>query len=218
MLVSPLVAELEKSELEALLAQAKRQLRTRMKGLRSALPPSAIAARSAKVIERLGELPALASAQRVALFWPITRKNELDLRPLDAALRARGVRLCYPFMTPTESGFHTGFRWLDDPARLEERGRGFMEPPAGAPEAARGEVDLVVVPALAASADGHRIGYGIGYYDVTLPDVCPPAVSVIVAFSFQLLAEAPHDQGDFACDWVVTDERVIDARSSRGPA
>jgi len=169
------VAELEKSEVEALVAQAKRQIRARMKSLRSALPASAIAARSAKVVERLGELSVLENARSVALFWPITRKNEVDLRPLDATLRARGTRLYYPFMTPTASGFHTGFRLLEDPTRLEERGRGFMEPPAGAPEATRGEVDLVVVPALAASIDGHRIGYGIGYYDVTLPDLCPPA-------------------------------------------
>lgn len=211
------VAELEKSELEALVAQAKRQIRARMKGLRGALPPAALAARSAKVVERLREVPALMAAKSVALFWPITRKSEIDLRPLDASLRERGVRLYYPFMTPTASGFHTGFRLLDDRALLEERGRGFMEPPTSAPEAARGDVDLVVVPALAASADGYRIGYGIGYYDVTLPDLCPPATTVIVALSFQLLAEAPHSAGDFPCDLVVTDEGVSDARSLRGP-
>ena len=76
------VAELEKSELEALVAQAKRQIRARMKGLRGALPPAALAARSAKVVERLREVPALMAAKSVALFWPITRKSEIDLRPL----------------------------------------------------------------------------------------------------------------------------------------
>ena len=51
--------------------------------------------------------------------------------------------------------------------------------------------DVVVVPALAVAADGHRVGYGIGFYDATLPDVCPPAAAVMVAFGFQLLAEVP---------------------------
>ena len=212
------MAELEKGELEALLAQAKRQIRARIKALRSALPPSAISARSARIIDSLDRLPEFQRAQSVALFWPMVSKNEIDLRALDTALRSRDKRVFYPFMSPTEQGFHTGFRRLDRTTDLEARGRGFMEPPQGATEAARGDVDLVIVPALAASADGYRIGYGIGFYDVTLPDVCPPAVSVIVALSFQLLAELPHDQHDFACDWVVTDERFIDARSARAPA
>lgn len=212
------VADLAKKDMEALLAQAKRQLRARMKGLRNALPASAIAARSARIVERLGALPLVRDAQSVALFWPMASKNEVDLVPLDAALRASGKRVYYPFMTPTETGYHTGFRLLSDPNQLEQRGRGFSEPPLHAPEAARGDIDAVVVPALAVAADGYRIGYGIGFYDVTLPDVCPPAGTAIVAFSFQLLAEAPHDEGDFACDWVVTDEGVTDARSGRGPA
>lgn len=204
--------------MQALLAQAKRQIRARMKGLRGALPAPAVAARSERIVGRLRELPLLKEARSVALFWPMTHKNEVDLRPLDAELRAAGKRLFYPFMTKTETGFHTGFRLLADAALLEEKGRGFSEPPADAPEAARGDIDVVVVPALAVSADGYRIGYGIGYYDVTLPDVCPPAATIIVAFSFQLLAEAPHDDGDYACDWVVTDEGVTDARSARARA
>jgi 5-formyltetrahydrofolate cyclo-ligase len=203
--------------MDALVAQAKRQLRARMKGLRSALPASAIAARSARIVERVAALPPVRDARSVALFWPMTAKNEVDLVPLDASLRAAGKRLYYPFMTPTETGYHTGFRLLSDVGLLEQRGRGFSEPPRDAPEAARGDIDAVVVPALAVSADGYRIGYGIGFYDVTLPDVCPPASTLIVAFAFQLLAEAPHDDGDFACDWVVTDESVTDARSARGP-
>jgi 5-formyltetrahydrofolate cyclo-ligase len=145
-------------------------------------------------------------------------KNEVDLSGLDTELRARGTRLYYPFMAPTEAGYHTGFRLVSDVAVLGQRGRGFAEPPPDAPEAARGDVDVVVVPALAVSSDGYRIGYGIGFYDVTLPDVCPPATSIVVAFSFQLLVEAPHDDGDFACKWVVTDEGVSAARPAHGPA
>lgn len=214
----PIPVDFDAEEMGVLVAEAKRRMRARMKGLRGALPASAIADRSARVVAALTELPIIERARAVALFWPIAKRNEVDLRPFDALLRARGVRLYYPFMTPNDGGFTTGFRLLDDPARLEQKGRGFHEPPADAPLAVRGDIDVVVVPALAASADGHRVGYGIGFYDVTLPDVCPPAQSVIVAFSFQLLSELPHHEGDFACDLVVTDERVSDARPARGPA
>jgi 5-formyltetrahydrofolate cyclo-ligase len=212
------VAELQKAVVEALVAQAKRQIRARMRGLRAALPASAVAARSAAVVERLAALPVLRAARSVALFWPIVSKNELDLTALDSALRAQDKHIFYPAMLPTDGGYHTGFRRTDDVRSLSDRGRGFAEPPHDAPEAGRGDLDVVVVPALALSAEGHRVGYGLGFYDVTLPDVCPPATAVAVGFSFQLLGELPHDDGDFACDWVVTDDRVFDPRAERTSA
>ncbi len=45
-----------------------------------------------------------------------------------------------------------------------------MEPDPGVPAAKAGDIDLIVVPALAAALTGHRIGAGSGFYDVTLRD------------------------------------------------
>ena len=44
---------------------------------------------------------------------------------------------------------------------------------------------------------------------MTLPDFVPPAVSVIVAYDFQLLAEIPTLPHDVACQLVVTDTRTL---------
>jgi 5-formyltetrahydrofolate cyclo-ligase len=71
--------------------------------------------------------------------------------------------------------------------------------------AQRGEVQVVVVPALAVASDGHRLGYGAGYYDATLPDLCPPARSIVVAFDFQRMMELPITPNDLRCDDIVTD-------------
>jgi len=65
------------------------------------------------------------------------------------------------------------------------------------------------VPALAVASSGHRLGYGSGFYDATLPDFCPPALSIVVAYDFQLLAELPVSAHDIACDIVVTDARLL---------
>jgi 5-formyltetrahydrofolate cyclo-ligase len=199
-----------------LLRSAKQQLRRRMRALRGAVPSSARALRSAKIVAKLLSLPEIGSAKGVASFWPILEKHEVDLRSLDSELRMRGVHLYYPFMDPTEDGYRTGFRLVDDTASLRERGRGFAEPDRSAAEARRGDLDVVLVPALAAAETGQRLGYGIGFYDSTLPDVAPPARTVIVAFGFQLLAELPHDDDDFGCDVVVTDERISVVRERSG--
>jgi 5-formyltetrahydrofolate cyclo-ligase len=103
----------------------------------------------------------------------------------------------------------TGFARTASAAELVTAGMRFAEPPRDAPLAVRGELDLIVVPALAVSSLGHRLGYGMGFYDATLPDFRPEALCAVVAFEFQLLAELPLEAHDVACDVVITDERTL---------
>jgi 5-formyltetrahydrofolate cyclo-ligase len=194
--------------LRQLKTDARRQLRARYQGLRAAFPLTARAERSQRIIERVVELEVYTAARSLGLFWPFGA--EVDLRPLDERARAEQKKVFYPVLDPTPEGtIRTGFAEACCVAELVERGQRFAEPPADAPRAARGEIDLILVPALAVTDDGHRLGYGRGFYDVTLPDFSPPAKSLIVAFDFQLLAELPVFEHDFACDLVVTDSRVI---------
>jgi 5-formyltetrahydrofolate cyclo-ligase len=186
--------------------RAKAALRKRARALRNSIPREAIAERSARIVARLEALPAVAGARTVALFWPIEGRNEVDLRPLDARLRAQGKRVAYPSIDP-ETRVMT-FRFVDDPATLVERGMGFQEPDPAAPEAAA--LDVIVVPALQVDGRGHRIGYGAGFYDRTLPRFAPPAVAAGVAFDFQLVAEVPATEHDVPLALVVTDVRVLD--------
>jgi 5-formyltetrahydrofolate cyclo-ligase len=198
--------EMDPSVEKALRYQAKAALRQRARALRNSIPREAIAERSARIAARLEALPGFAAARAVALFWPIEGRNEVDLTGLDARLRARHVRLAYPAID-AETRRMT-FRFVDDPARMEERGLGFREPEASAPEALA--LDVIVVPALQIDGRGHRIGYGAGFYDRALPRYAPPAVAVGVAFTFQLIAEVPVTEGDVALGLVVTDEQVLE--------
>ncbi|HEY2515968.1 MAG TPA: 5-formyltetrahydrofolate cyclo-ligase, partial [Polyangiaceae bacterium] len=136
--------------------RVKGELRKRMRGLRKALPSSACAARSEKIAERLAGLEPVASASRVALFWPIEERHEVDLRGLDRRLRERGATVAYPAVDP-ESGALV-FRSVATPEAMEVQGFGFREPSPREPEAS--DLEVVVVPALAADPRGHRIGYG----------------------------------------------------------
>lgn len=196
---------------DVLRARVKVELRKRMRALRRTLPSSACAERSARIVERLGTIEPFARARSVGLFWPIEDRHEVDLRPLDAALRARGVRVAYPGVEP-DAGAMT-FRFVVDPDRMEPQGFGFREPSLGEPEVRPGELDAIVVPALAVDPRGHRIGYGAGYYDRALPRFSPPAISIAVAFDFQLVAETPDTSLDVPVAWVVTDNRTLAVES-----
>lgn len=180
-----------------------------MRALREALPAAALAARSAKIVERVLALPEWQAAKSVALYAAMPGKGEVDPSALDADARRRALRVYYPFMDPIDAGYRTGFRQVASVADLAERGRRFLEPPPEAPVAEAGDVDLVLVPALAVSADGRRLGWGAGFYDATLPDVCPPALAVVTVFDFQLLPELPTEPHDQHAAVVVTDLRVL---------
>jgi 5-formyltetrahydrofolate cyclo-ligase len=192
---------------ELLRVRVKAELRKRMRGLRKALPSNACADRSARIAARLAALEPIAAARSVCLFWPIEDRHEVDLRPLDARLRERGVRVAYPGIDPDTGAM--SFRFVADPDAMEEHGFGFREPSQREPEAGPGDLDAIVVPALAIDPRGHRIGYGAGYYDRALPRFAPPAVTVAVAFDFQLVAEAPESAVDVPVAWIVTDARTL---------
>ncbi|MGH7298710.1 MAG: 5-formyltetrahydrofolate cyclo-ligase, partial [Polyangiaceae bacterium] len=136
-------------------------------------------------------------------------RHEVDLRGLDGRLRGRGVRIAYPAVDP-ETG-SMSFRFVADPADMEVHGFGFREPSRHAPEASPGQLDCIVVPALAADPRGHRIGYGAGYYDRTLPLFTPAATTIAVVFDFQLIVEVASTDGDVPVDWVATDTRTLQA-------
>jgi len=201
--------ELDPDLVAQISGRAKRAIRARMRALRQAMPAAARSARSERVCEHVLGSAEYASARSIALFAP--QALEVDVSRLDKAARAGDKRVYYPFMDPTPSGFTTGFRQVEAVAELVDRGRKFLEPPPGLPQAERGDIDLVIVPALAVAPSGHRLGYGSGYYDATLPDVCPPAVAMAVAFEFQLLAELPVMENDVAVHTIVTDKRVLRA-------
>ena len=186
--------------------RVKAELRKRLRGVRATMPLDACAKRSAKLVARLEAHPAVQAARSIALFWPIVERHEVDLRPLDPSLRARGVKIAYPAIDPETRAMTFRFCAVD---ALEERGLGFSEPPPTAPEAARGDLDVLVVPAIAIDPTGHRIGYGAGYYDRTMPRFAPPAITVGVAFDFQLVAELPFTEHDVRLAHVVTDEREM---------
>lgn len=189
--------------------RAKKQLRMRLRGLRVAHPEAVLARASEQIVARVLALPAYAEAASIGVFWPLLERREIDVRPIAEAALASGKRVYFPFMRPHEAGVSTGFARVESTSELADRGQRFFEPDSALP-AERGEIELLIVPALAASADGHRLGYGSGFYDATLPDFCPPGRALTVVYDFQLLAELPVTENDVAGSWVVTERRVLE--------
>ena len=104
---------------------------------------------------------------------------------------------------------------VDDPADhagLQADVFGIHEPKAGAVEVPAGEIDLVMVPAMAIDRHGYRMGKGGGFYDRFLVQEGLRATSCGLVFSEQVFASVlrcPHDR---RVDLLVTETGVVDFR------
>ena len=76
-----------------------------------------------------------------------------------------------------------------------------------------GRLDFILLPGVAFSSDGSRLGYGGGFYDKLLARINRvegrPAL-VAAAFSKQLVKDIPQEATDRKVEWLVTESEVID--------
>jgi 5-formyltetrahydrofolate cyclo-ligase len=88
---------------------------------------------------------------------------------------------------------------------------GIREPKPDAPEVLP---DVVIVPLLVFARDGHRIGYGAGYYDMTIAGLRAKKTihAVGIGFAAQEIASVPSTPRDARLDLVLTEREVIDCR------
>ena len=80
---------------------------------------------------------------------------------------------------------------------------GILEPQGERPCPA-GEIDLVVCPGVAFTADGRRLGRGRGYYDRYLGDPAFRGFRVGVCYAHQLVDDLPVEPHDVFMDYVIT--------------
>ena len=90
---------------------------------------------------------------------------------------------------------------------------GIREPKPDAPEV---DPDILIVPLAAFDRPGHRIGYGAGYYDMTIAPGCAHQAGYRDRHRFcaQEIPEVPVTARDERLDLVLTERDVIDFRKA----
>jgi 5-formyltetrahydrofolate cyclo-ligase len=187
---------------------AKATLRAAALAKRDALSDKQRAA-AAKALAKRGLPLTIAPGSIVSGYSPI--RSEIDPVPLLRALAAQGARLALPAVMAR--GKSLAFRVWSPDDRLMLGPLGIPEP---SPAAAEVIPDIMLVPLAAFDRAGHRIGYGAGHYDFTLAHLRKTkAIAAIgLAFAAQEIELVPALQHDVALDYVLTETKTFDFRSS----
>lgn len=88
---------------------------------------------------------------------------------------------------------------------LEKGEFGIMEPKKDCPAIER--FDVILVPTVAATDSGQRLGYGRGYYDRFLSKI--DSITIALTYSKLLVKNIPRSEDDVMIQWIVTEDRVI---------
>jgi 5-formyltetrahydrofolate cyclo-ligase len=185
---------------------AKERLRHEAQALRDALPADARTAAAEAIAARAFPLP-ITPGVVVSGFMPL--KSEINPLPLMQKLAEQGARLALPSIVGR--GSPLSMRTWEFGSPLDRGQWGIREPKADAPEV---DPDILLVPLLAFDRAGYRIGYGAGYYDMTIKRLraLKPVMAVGIAFAAQEVPEIPKTPRDERLDLVLTEHEVIDLR------
>jgi len=186
----------------------KAALRAEALARRDALPAAMRAAAAEAIAARPFPLK-LTPGTIVSGFSPM--KSEINPVPLMRKLADAGARLALPAIAGRGKPLIMRAWGFGEP--LASGQWGIREPVAGAPEVAP---DILIVPLAAFDRAGHRIGYGAGYYDMTINAMRArkPITAIGIAFAAQEIPAVPATERDARLDLVLTEREIIDFRSA----
>lgn len=189
------------------LQEAKERLRREMKARRKAIPADERAAADAVVCERLkarrdlGETAGAPDGDSPLAVY-LAGATETNIDAFIEHMLGAGVKL----VAPRWNGRTYELARLAglDGESLRSGPMGIREP-AGEDVVAPGEVRAWIVPGLAFTRDGRRLGHGGGWYDRLLAAAPHGAVKIGAAYSFQIVDDLPSEPHDARLAGVVDD-------------
>jgi 5-formyltetrahydrofolate cyclo-ligase len=184
-------------------ARSKTELRKAALARRDALPADVRAAAAQAIAER--PFPIAVPPGAIASgFMPL--KSEINPLPLLRKLADAGAQLALPVVAG--KGQPLTMRAYAFGDTLASGVWGIREPKPQAPEVFP---DILIVPLLAFDRRGHRLGYGAGYYDMTITALRArkPVTAVGIAYAQQEIAEVPTTPRDARLDLVLTEDETL---------
>ena len=180
--------------------QTKKELRKIIMEQRMALPEEDVYNYSKQICDKIRQMQEYKDADDLCLYMPAN--NEVDLTFLieDAWNSGKTIWL------PKTSGRRMDFYKFDSSTPLSEGPYRILEPESEEilhPD----EKALILMPGVAFSMDGGRIGYGAGYYDIYLAQH-HKSTTAAVCYDFQIVDELPIEEHDIKPDFIISEKNT----------
>ena len=173
----------------------KKELRARIRAQKRAMTPEAIEEKSRVLGEKFRNSEAYQKAKTIYGYLPYNQ--EVRTVPMLEAALLDGKQVAVPKVF----GDDMKFILLPDLTRVAKGYAGIPEPIDDGPEAADEEA-LVLMPGLVFDPQGHRIGYGGGFYDKFLSRE-PNHPTVALCYDLHVMDHLDTDDFDITVDLVL---------------
>ena len=173
----------------------KKELRAQIRALKRAMTEEQIVQASARLGELFAETEQYKQAKTIYGYLPYNQEVR-TVPMLERALRD-GKRVAVPKCY----GDEMRFIYMDDLSKVEAGYANIPEPIADEP-VADDKTALVLMPGMAFTKNGDRMGYGGGFYDKFLAAE-PEHPTVALCYAFQMVESLPTEEYDIPVDCVL---------------
>ena len=130
-------------------------------------------------------------------------KNEIQTNLIQDELEKKGFEVCLPVINEKENSMV--FKKYHSNEKLTKNKYGILEPTSRSEEIIP---SILIVPLVAFSHEGFRLGYGGGYYDRFIEKNLPytSLTTIGLGFSFQRYDNLPYEKHDQKLNWILTEK------------
>jgi 5-formyltetrahydrofolate cyclo-ligase len=177
----------------------KARLRKQLLDSRDSFSQDFIDITSKQIQDNLRKIEPYRNAKSIGAYYSIG--SEVKTQDILHDILKFGKELALPKVVKKDLVFKKIASTLD----LEEGNFSVMEPKENCPIVKK--MDVIIVPSIAITKDGYRLGYGFGYYDRYLSD--KKTIKIALCYSKQIIKSFPVSDHDVRMDYVVTEDEVM---------
>lgn len=181
----------------------KNELRQKYRALRDSFGEEFIMEASRSACDNLLKNDAFINADTVLLYHPI--KNEISPLHVFENCLIMGKTVAFPVCQTGNSTLI--FKKITNLNDLSLSSFGLLEPNQKCEEIKLTANTVCLVPALLFSREGHRLGYGKGFYDRFLTSF--EGISIGFSYSALVCDKIPYSTHDVPLDMIITESEVL---------
>jgi 5-formyltetrahydrofolate cyclo-ligase len=177
----------------------KARLRKQLLDARDGLSLEFMKITSKEIQENLRKIELYRNAKTIGAYYSIG--SEVKTQDILQEILNAGKELALPKVVKDD----LVFKKISNFSELEPGNFSVMEPKEKC-EVIK-NLDVILVPAIALSKDGFRLGYGFGYYDKYLHG--KKSTAIALSYAKQVIRSFPVDDHDVKMNFIVTEDKVF---------